>query len=169
MSRNPKLYRRNVGVAIFNTDGQIWLGKRFGEDGPYAWQCPQGGIDKGEKPKNAARRELFEETGLKGDNLEKLGKIKDWLYYDFTAEALEHAKRRKWNHIGQRQKWYAFRYYGDGSDVELTAHGEQEFSEWKWVDLPTIPESVVPFKRKVYERLVIEFAPYAQPVSSRKG
>jgi putative (di)nucleoside polyphosphate hydrolase len=169
MSRNPKNYRRNVGVAIFNPQGQIWLGKRFGEDGPYAWQCPQGGIDKGEKPKHAARRELFEETGLQGDNLEKLGKIKDWLYYDFTPEALAKAKRRKWKHIGQRQKWFAFRYYGDGSDVDLTAHGEQEFSEWKWAELASIPESVVPFKRAVYERLVIEFADYAKPISSRKA
>jgi len=68
-------------------EGQIWLGKRFGEDGPYAWQCPQGGIDEGEKPSSAAKRELFEETGLRGKTLEKIGKIKPWLYYDFTPEA----------------------------------------------------------------------------------
>ncbi len=168
MSPNPKLYRRNVGIAIFNTQGQIWLGKRFGEDGPYAWQCPQGGIDKGEKPKHAARRELYEETGLQGDCLKKLGKIKGWLYYDFTLEALESMKRRNWEHIGQRQRWYAFRYFGDGSDVNLNTHGEQEFSDWKWADLETTPNSIIPFKRPVYERLVIEFADYAKPVSSRK-
>ena len=67
MKRNKSDYRRNVGVAIFNAQGQIWLGKRFGEDGPHVWQCPQGGIDKGEKPKAAARRELFEETGLRAE------------------------------------------------------------------------------------------------------
>lgn len=165
MARNPKHYRRNVGVAIFNTDGKIWLGKRFGEDGPYAWQCPQGGMDEGEKPSEAARRELFEETGLKGDCLQKIGKIKPWLYYDFTPEALE-SKRKKWNYIGQRQKWFAFRYYGDGQEVDLTAHGEQEFSEWKWADLATIPDTVVPFKRDVYERLVEEFSKFAVPVTS---
>lgn len=162
--RNPKDYRPNVGVAVFNTQGKIWLGKRFGEDGPYAWQCPQGGIDKGEKPKHAAVRELYEETGLRGDNLERLGKIKPWLYYDFTTEALAGRKKRKWAHIGQRQKWFAFRYFGDGSDVNLSAHGEQEFSDWRWADLSTIPETVVPFKREVYETLVIEFADFAKPL-----
>ncbi len=169
MTNTSKLYRKNVGIAIFNTQGQIWLGKRFGEDGPYVWQCPQGGIDESEKPKDAARRELFEETGLQGECLEKLGKIKGWLHYDFTPEALSNMNRQKKGYAGQRQKWYAFRYYGDGSDFDLRAHGEQEFSEWRWADLHTIPETVVPFKRGVYERLVVEFADYARPVSARKA
>jgi len=82
MKRNKSDYRRNVGVAIFNENGQIWLGKRFGEDGPHIWQCPQGGIDKGEKPKAAARRELFEETGLRAEDMDYLGKVKGWLYYE---------------------------------------------------------------------------------------
>ena len=161
--RNPKNYRRNVGIAVFNTQGQIWLGKRFGEDGPYAWQCPQGGIDEGEKPSSAAKRELFEETGLRGKTLEKIGKIKPWLYYDFTPEAFS-GRRRKWSHKGQRQKWFAYRYFGDGSDVNLKAHGEQEFSDWKWANLTSIPETVVPFKRDVYAMLVKEFSHFAKPI-----
>jgi len=163
MKRKKKLYRRNVGVAIFNKQGQIWLGKRFGEDGPYCWQCPQGGIDKGEKPKAAAKRELFEETGLRVKNMEYLGRIKGWLYYDFPPELLA-KKKRRFSNIGQRQKWYAFRYDGDGSDVDLKAHGSQEFSEWRWAELQTIAETIVPFKRPVYERLMIEFARFAKPV-----
>lgn len=162
--RKPKDYRRNVGIAVFNKDGKIWVGKRLGEDGPYAWQCPQGGIDKGEKPGRAALRELFEETGLKGQNLERIGKIKPWLYYDFTPEALS-GRRRKWTNKGQRQKWFAFRYSGDGSDIDLTAHGEQEFSEWKWAELKTIPDLIVPFKRDVYTMLVKEFAEFADPIN----
>ncbi len=163
MTRNKKEYRRNVGVAVFNPRGQIWLGKRFGEDGPYCWQCPQGGIDAGEKPKAAARRELFEETGLKAKNMEYLGRIKGWLYYDFPAE-LRAKKQTRFSNIGQRQKWFAFRYNGDGSDIDLKAHGPQEFSEWRWADLDTIPQTIVPFKREVYEQLVIEFADFAKPV-----
>ena len=163
MERNKSDYRRNVGVAIFNTHGQIWLGHRFGETGPHVWQCPQGGIDSGEKPKAAARRELFEETGLRADDMDYLGKIKGWLYYDFPPELLARKKKR-FNNLGQRQKWYAYRYYGDGSDVNLTAHGPQEFSEWRWADLSTIADTIVPFKRSVYERLMVEFAAFAKPV-----
>ena len=164
MTRKKSDYRRNVGVAIFNKKGEIWLGKRFGEDGPYVWQCPQGGIDKGEKPKAAARRELFEETGLRASEMEYLGKIKGWLYYDFSPEVIAKNRKSRKN-IGQRQKWYAFRYFGDGSDVDLKAHGPQEFSEWRWADLSTIGETIVPFKRPVYERLMVEFASFAKPVA----
>lgn len=163
MKRKKCDYRRNVGVAIFNPQGQIWLGKRFGEDGPYVWQCPQGGIDKGEKPKHAAKRELFEETGLQAKEMEYLGRIKGWLYYDFPPAMLARKKKR-FNSKGQRQKWYAYRYFGDGSDVNLTAHGPQEFSEWRWADLNTIADTIVPFKRPVYERLMVEFAPFAKPI-----
>ncbi len=163
MKRNKSSYRRNVGVAIFNQSGQIWLGKRYGGDGPHVWQCPQGGIDKGEKPKAAARRELFEETGLRANDMEYLGKVKGWLYYDFPPELLARKKKR-FKNLGQRQKWYAYRYFGDGSDVNLTAHGPQEFSEWRWADLSTIADTIVPFKRPVYERLMVEFAAFAKPV-----
>lgn len=161
MTRNPDDYRPNVGAAIFNDKGQIWLGKRFGEEGPYAWQCAQGGIDEGEDFYQAALRELWEETGVREHNLTLLGQIDDWLYYDFTEGA--RLNRRKREHKGQRQKWFAFRYHGDESDIDLCTHEEQEFSEWKWADLSTIHESVIPFKREVYERLIAEFAPYARP------
>jgi len=73
-------------------------------------------------------------------------------------------KKKRFNTIGQRQKWYAFRYSGDGSDVNLTAHGPQEFSEWRWADLDSIADTIVPFKRAVYEQLMVEFAPFANPV-----
>ena len=164
MTRNKSDYRRNVGVAIFNEKGQIWLGKRFGESGPYVWQCPQGGIDKGEKPKAAARRELFEETGLCAEKMEYLGKVKGWLYYDFPPGILA-KNRKRFNNKGQRQKWYAFRYFGDGSDINLTAYGPQEFSEWRWAELKTIADTIVPFKRAVYEQLIVEFADFAIPAN----
>lgn len=155
--RDKTRYRRNVGIAIFNAKGQIWLGKRFGEDGPHVWQCPQGGMDAGEKPKAAARRELFEETGLRAENMTYLGRIKPWLYYDFPPELLN----KKRGNLGQRQKWFAWRYDGDGSDIDLKAHGPQEFSDWRWAELDSITETIVPFKRDVYAKLVHAFADYA--------
>ena len=161
--RDKKDYRRNVGVIIFNPQGQVWLGHRFGETGPHCWQFPQGGMDKGEKAKAAAKRELFEETGLIAENMDYLGKHKGWLYYDLPAEVF--ARRKKLNRYkGQRQKWFAYRYYGDGSDVDLKAHGEQEFSKWKWTELDTVADTVVPFKRDVYEQLIITFSPFAKPI-----
>ena len=161
--RDKKDYRRNVGVIIFNPQGQVWLGHRFGETGPHCWQFPQGGMDKGEKAKAAAKRELFEETGLIAENMDYLGKHKGWLYYDLPAEVF--ARRKKLNRYkGQRQKWFAYRYYGDGSDVDLKAHGEQEFSDWKWADLNSVADTVVPFKRDVYEQLIITFSPFAKPI-----
>ena len=163
MMRDKKDYRRNVGVIVFNPHGQVWLGHRFGETGPNCWQFPQGGMDKGEKAKAAAKRELFEETGLIAENMDYLGKHKGWLYYDLPAEVF--ARRKKLNRYkGQRQKWFAYRYYGDGSDVDLKAHGEQEFSDWKWADLNSVADTVVPFKRDVYEQLIITFSPFAKPI-----
>ena len=109
MMRDKKDYRRNVGVIIFNPKGQVWLGHRFGETGPHCWQFPQGGMDKGEKAKSAAKRELFEETGLIAENMDYLGKHKGWLYYDLPAEVI--ARRKKLNRYkGQRQKWFCLLY-----------------------------------------------------------
>ena len=154
-------YRPAVGVAIFNAEGLVWLGKRFGEAGPYSWQMPQGGIDKDEKPKAAAKRELWEETGIRAKDVSLLGSIDDWLYYDFPPEH-QGPKSRGW--IGQRQKWFAFRYHGSEKDIDLKSHGPQEFSKWKWAPLEDAPKLIVPFKRKVYARLASEFELYAAAV-----
>lgn len=162
-TRKQKEYRPNVGISVFNQEGKLWVGKRTGTTGPYSWQCPQGGIDKGECPEEAAYRELYEETGILRENLTHLGTVKRWLYYDFPPAVLE-KKKQRWKHKGQRQKWFAFRYFGDESDINLTTHGSQEFSEWDWVDLQSLPELIVPFKRAVYKRLVIEFEGYAKPI-----
>lgn len=155
----PQDYRPCVGIAVFNTDGHVWIGKRFGETGPHIWQMPQGGIDDGELPEDAALRELFEETGISQDMVTPLGDINDWLYYDFPADYAP-KKGRHW--LGQRQRWYAYRFDGDASQIDLKAHGPQEFSEWQWHELAQIPHLIVPFKREVYERVAAEFEAYAK-------
>jgi len=155
-------YRPCVGVAVFNTGGKVWLGKRFGQDGPYNWQMPQGGIDKGETPEVAASRELFEETGITLDMVTPIGEVNDWLFYDFPAEYKGRKATKGWN--GQRQKWFAFRFHGDASKIDLQSHGPQEFSEWRWGELSQIPDLIVPFKRKVYERLASEFERFSKPI-----
>ncbi len=155
-------YRPAAGIAIFNDEGQVWLGRRFNQRGKYVWQFPQGGIDEGEKPIDAAIRELWEETGLKAEHVSYLGCINDWLYYEFPPEYLEQKKKKNWR--GQKQKWFAYRFIGHRSDFDLKAHLPVEFSKWKWGKLSETPDLIVPFKRKVYEQLTIKFADYAKPV-----
>ncbi len=158
----PQDYRPCVGIAVFNQDGHVWLGKRFGQDGPYCWQMPQGGIDAGEVPDQAAARELYEETGISPDMVTPLGEIKDWLYYNFP-EGYTPKNGRDWH--GQRQRWFAFRFNGDDNQINLQAHGEQEFSDWKWHPLSDVTNLIIPFKRHVYDTITVKFEHFAQPVN----
>jgi putative (di)nucleoside polyphosphate hydrolase len=145
-------YRRGVGIALFNRAGQVFVAQRLDSPGP-AWQMPQGGIDKGEAPLDAAWRELQEETGV--TSAELLAESKGWLSYDLPPELA--ATLWKGKYRGQEQKWYAFRFTGDESEIDI--EGEHpEFSAWKWVDFRQVPELIVPFKRVLYDKVVAEFA-----------
>lgn len=155
-------YRPCVGIVIFNQDGHVWLGKRFGQDDPYTWQFPQGGIDDGETARDAALREIYEETGIQAHMLHLLSTPGDWLIYDFPPGYTGRFVRMQ-NWHGQKQKWFAFRFHGQDSDVNLRAHPPQEFSEWRWAELTESAALIVPFKRKVYEQVIDIFAPYATP------
>lgn len=160
MKRNPKDYRPCVGVCLFRPDGRVWLGRRYGETGPYSWQFPQGGLDKGESPEFGALRELWEETGVTIADLKPLGRIEEWLYYDFPSD-VKLPKAR--NYKGQRQLWFAYQFTGKDATIDLKSHGTQEFSEWKWAKLSKTPKTVIPFKRPVYEELTDRFAAFAKP------
>lgn len=116
-------YRPNVGIVLFNPEGLVWLGRRVGLNGPYHWQFPQGGIDDGEDVETAARRELAEETGV--TQIAFLGRTHEWLTYDFPADFGALPGRRAWK--GQKQMWFAFRFWGEDSDVTLDHHDEVEF------------------------------------------
>lgn len=155
-------YRPCVGVAVFNTDGKVWLGKRFGQDGPFNWQMPQGGMDKDETSEVSAARELFEETGITLDMVTPIGEVEGWLFYDFPPEYKGRKATKGW--AGQRQRWFAFRFHGNESHIDLQSHGPQEFSEWRWGELSESPKLIVPFKRKVYERLASEFERFSKPL-----
>jgi putative (di)nucleoside polyphosphate hydrolase len=153
-----KPLRDNVGIALFNASGQVLVARRFADDGPeiilngFEWQMPQGGIAPGEHPLEAAKRELFEETGVLSAHY--LGET-DWLTYEFPPYSGPAHKLAAFR--GQRQKWFAFRF--DGADVEIDVtvarNGEAaEFDAWRWEQLERLPELVVPFKRDVYYTVV---------------
>lgn len=155
---DPKLYRANVGLALFQRDGLVFLGKRAGAEGPYQWQMPQGGVDRGETPLDAAWRELEEEIGVTRALAELLEETPDWLHYDFPSDVRKRLKSRG-RYVGQRQKWFAFRFKGRDADIRLDTH-TPEFSDWRWAALETAPRLVIPFKRAIYEEVVRRFAKY---------
>lgn len=154
-------YRPCVGLAVFDRTGHVFMGQRVGGpehvDTTYSWQLPQGGIDKGEDPYEAALRELYEETSIR--SVKKLGEIEDWLTYDIPGRVVGQAWRGKFR--GQTQKWFAFAFTGDEKEIEILkpggGHHKAEFMAWRWESLERAPELVVPFKRPVYERVAQEF------------
>ncbi len=156
--RDPSLYRPNVGLAMFSKAGHVFIGRRINGRGAFQWQMPQGGIDDGESPRTGALRELEEEIGVPERLVDVLEETSDWLYYDFPAEL---KKRLGGPYIGQRQKWFAFRFRGSDSDVRLDQH-TPEFDAWRWAELSETPGLVVPFKRSVYSEVAVRFEPFTQ-------
>lgn len=164
LDREKMPYRDCVGTAVFNDQGLVLIGRRKPEDDPEdsselgsPWQMPQGGIDKGEKPEATALRELFEETSIK--SVEPIAEIPRWIYYDLPDEALGIALKGKYR--GQRQRWFAFRFTGKDSEINVTAPGNgsmpAEFDQWRWEELQKLPDLVVPFKREAYLKIVEGF------------
>ena len=159
-------YRRSAGVTLVNRDGAVFIGRRKkSREGlvvGHEWQMPQGGIDEGEEPYDAALRELFEETNVASASL--IAEAPQWLSYDLPDNA-----RGRWRgrYRGQTQKWFLMRFEGEDSeiDIERPAGGAHapEFDAWRWERLEALPSIVVPFKRRVYEDVVAAFAELARP------
>lgn len=149
-------YRRNVGIMLMNPAGLIFVGSRI--DFPSdAWQMPQGGIDAGETPAQAAMRELHEEVGT--DKAEIVAESAGWLSYELPAKLRRKLWRGRWR--GQSQKWFAMRFTGADADIDIdTRH--PEFGAWRWVEPQQIVDLIVPFKRDLYRAVLEEFAPLLQ-------
>ncbi len=149
-------FRPCVGLMLLNASGQIFVGKRI-DQSVEGWQMPQGGIDAGEEPRTAVMRELKEETGT--DKAEIIGEMENWLTYDLPPHLVGIAFHGKYR--GQRQKWFALRFLGEDSDIDLHTH-EPEFAAWKWVDMDALPRMIVPFKRDTYAQVIAAFAGLSQ-------
>ncbi len=144
-------YRRNVGMVVFNAEGRVWLGRRGGVPTPLNWQFPQGGVDAGEDLQSAALRELQEETGITSVTL--LDQTPAWITYDFPPELVGRGR----GFIGQAQAWFAFRFDGVDAEVDLGVHTHPEFDAWRWAILDDALDTIVPFKRAAYEKVLEAF------------
>jgi putative (di)nucleoside polyphosphate hydrolase len=146
-------YRPCVGVVLVNGAGLIFAGQRRDSD-IAAWQMPQGGIDKGEKPRNAALRELEEETGVTADLVDFVAEAPDWVTYDLPANL----QGKIWGgrFRGQKQRWFLFRFNGRDADIDIATE-HPEFSEWRWLAADEMLATIVPFKRAVYGSVVAAF------------
>jgi putative (di)nucleoside polyphosphate hydrolase len=155
-------YRRCVGVMLINRDGLVFVGDRRKDATPehvgggYSWQMPQGGLDDGEEALAAARRELAEETGVTSATL--LAEAPDWYAYDLPEDIAQQSWKGRYR--GQTQKWFAFRFDGEVSEINvLSPPGghKAEFSAWRWEQVDALPGLIIPFKRPVYEKVVAAF------------
>jgi len=164
----PEGYRPCVGLALFNAQGLVFIGRRANQSlrehvAPgHEWQMPQGGIDKGEAPLQAATRELQEETNVTSVAL--LAEAPGWLAYDLPVDIGKEAWKGRWR--GQAQKWFAFRLTGPDSEIDIAtpAGGHKaEFDAWRWERLDATPSLIIPFKQGVYREVATLFAPFTGP------
>lgn len=157
-------YRPCVGVMLLNGDNHVFVGRRAQRKGASEgeglwWQMPQGGIDKGEEAEVAAKRELWEETGVTRATF--LAQTEDWVTYDLPPELVGVAWKGKYR--GQKQMWFAARFDGDESEIDLKPRADHkaEFDAWRWVPMAELMGLVVPFKRAVYASVTEAFADLA--------
>ena len=147
-------YRLNVGLIIVNTYGKVLICKRKNSN---QWQFPQGGIDKGESPIEAAKREIFEEVGIKPSKIKILGKIKDWVKYEIPKELAKKSFKKK-GILGQKQKWFIFKIKSEAC-ITFVNDPDNEFDDFAWVSYWRPIALIVSFKKEVYRNVLAELLP----------
>ena len=149
-------YRPNVGLMILNPAGRVFAGQRLDNPGP-AWQMPQGGIDDGEEPLEAAYRELVEETGIPRTAVDLVAEAPEWIAYDLPADLVPRIWKGRFR--GQKQRWFLMRFTGDDGLIGVATE-HPEFRSWDWVEPDSLVDRIVPFKRETYAAVLAAFRPF---------
>jgi len=155
-------YRPNVGIILLNTRSEVFWGKRVRQ---HSWQFPQGGIKYGESPEQAMYRELYEEIGLRAEQVKVVARTRDWLRYDVPERWMRRELRG--NYRGQKQIWFLLRLLGRDCDVCLRRSDKPEFDAWRWHPYWVPLDAVVEFKRDVYQQALAELSRYVFRSSRR--
>ena len=146
-------YRDAVGIMIINSKKKLFLAYRaWTQNSQYHWQMPQGGIDEGETPEQAAWREMYEETGLTQDTCQLIAESQNWYSYDIP-------KKSKRKIDGERQKWFLFLFTGKNKEINLRIQKKPEFIRFRWAEAEKAPHLIIPFKKEVYNQVLAEFMP----------
>ncbi len=148
-------YRPCVGVMLVNAAGRVFVGRRIDNREGDWWQMPQGGVDEGEDLRDAAMRELAEETGARPEHVTILKEMDEPVRYDLPDELM--GKLWDGKYRGQEQVWFLARFTGQDADIDLEAHDPPEFCDWKWAEPEHLPDLIVPFKKRVYRTVVEAF------------
>ncbi len=150
---SPLPYRPCIGIMLLNKNNLVFTGQRI-DATSEAWQMPQGGIDEGEETIEAAFRELQEETGIPRHKTNVIFQTNDWLYYDLP----DHLMGKIWGgqYKGQKQLWVLMRFLGEDEDIDINT-SEPEFKSWSWIKPKTLPDVIVPFKKKLYQDVLKAF------------
>jgi putative (di)nucleoside polyphosphate hydrolase len=157
-------YRPNVGIILLNERSEVFWGKRVKQ---HSWQFPQGGIKFGESPEQAMYRELYEEIGLQTGHVRILARTRDWLRYEVPEQWIRRELRGSYR--GQKQIWYLLRLLGRDCDVCLRRSEKPEFDAWRWHDYWIPLDSVIEFKRQVYEQALHELSRFVFPPTAHKS
>ncbi|MGE5665744.1 MAG: RNA pyrophosphohydrolase [Betaproteobacteria bacterium] len=146
-------YRPNVGIILLNQRNEVFWGKRVKQ---HSWQFPQGGIKYGESPEQAMLRELQEETGLRPEHVRIIARTREWLRYEVPEQWIRRELRG--NYRGEKQIWFLLRLVGRDTDVKLRASDHPEFDAWRWHDYWIPLDTVIEFKRDVYQQALLELS-----------